>query len=109
MPRAHSDASLSIYAPSIAGMSKVMAFFERAGERSAMLRPASWQAELHPLLWLEPGKPEQWAASGLDSSKDYTVSLVGENRFACATVMDIEAFEAKVSARLKALGTVVPR
>jgi hypothetical protein len=103
-PRPHAEARLSVYVPRLDGAQSLWGFFERVGEKSAILRPSGWQAELHPLLWLDLRRPESLTSAGVDPAGSYTWSLMDEARFACARLSDVAAFEARVGQRLEVLG-----
>jgi len=82
------------------------AFTTRAGERSVILRPASWSPEFHPLLYLEPARPESLSENGVDPAGDATVSFVGEGRMSCLSLSDPALFEKRAQEALSGLGAV---
>lgn len=103
-PRAPADAELSVYVPRLDAVEKVLPFFETAGARSVLLRPASWRGEAHPLLELDVTRRESLTQAGIDPAGALTVSRKGDFSIACVTLTDVKKHQAASDARLKRLG-----
>jgi hypothetical protein len=105
-PRAASHSDTVVFVPRLDKLDGVGAFTARAGERSVILRPASWSPEFHPLLYLEPTRPESLSQNGVDPAGDATVSFIGEGRMSCLSLADPALFEKRAQEALSGLGTV---
>lgn len=108
-PRAAASAQTVVHIPKLDAMAGLSAFFERAGNSAAMLRPTAWRAELHPFLVIDPTKPETLSAVGLDAAGPATVSLREDGRISCLRVTDAKLFQAKAAEAITAAGGDEPK
>ncbi|HSP80401.1 MAG TPA: hypothetical protein VLQ93_17855 [Myxococcaceae bacterium] len=103
-PRAAQAADTVVHIPRLDALQGVNAFLERAGVHAALMRPAVWSAELHPLFALEPGQPERLTALGLEPSGPITVSMLGGGRLTCTRLADPKVFQARANEVLATAG-----
>jgi len=103
-PRAPADAELSVYVPRLDAVEKVLPFFDTAGARSVMLRPASWREEAHPLLKVDVTSRESLTQAGIDPAGSLTVTRKGVFSISCLTLADVKKHQAASDERLKRLG-----
>lgn len=81
------------------------ATFAAAGaSRTVLLRSESWRHELHPLLHLDPTKPQEAAEAGIDIAASATVISRGKTRISCVALTDVKRFEERCADKLKPLG-----
>lgn len=105
-PRPLPGADSGIYIPRLDRTSGVLAFMERAGERSVLLRPSTWFADFHPLLYVDFTKPESLKAAGISAEGSATVSFRKDGRMTCVELADAKAFAARARERLATFGTL---
>jgi len=105
-PRPVPEAQSGIFVPRLDQTSGVIAFMERAGERSVLMRPSTWFSEFHPLLYVDFTRPESFAAVGLQQKGSATVSYRKDGRMTCVEVADPKVFEARAKEKLGTLGAV---
>lgn len=103
-PRVLPDADFALHLPSVTAAKPQLAFFSRAGQRSAVLDPRTWSADLHPLLRLDLTHPETFTAAGLDPSGPASLSVRGDLKLTCTRVSDPKRFEDAAGAQLRADG-----
>lgn len=103
-PRAPADAELSVYVPRLEAIDQVLPFFDTAGARSAVLRPASWREEAHPLLKVDVTSRESLTRAGIDPAGSLTVTRKGVFSIACVALADVKKHQAACDERLKRLG-----
>jgi hypothetical protein len=104
-PRAPADAQWALYAPKVGQLATFAPFFKRAGERSVLLRPASWREDFHPLLSIELTRPEDLTNAGIDLNGSATVSESDDFVYTCVQLESVERYEQKCLQRLGTLGT----
>jgi hypothetical protein len=105
-PRALPGSEAGIHIPRLDGMSGVLAFMGRAGERSVMLRPSTWFSEAHPVFMLDLTRPQTLAELGLDPSGPATLSHRKDGRMTCHGVSEPARFDERARARLSAMGAL---
>ncbi|MBX5484641.1 MAG: hypothetical protein IRZ16_22685 [Myxococcaceae bacterium] len=105
-PRPLPGSHEGVFVPRMDRIGELVAFMSRAGERSAMLRPRSWFAQFHPLLYVDFTRKESLAAAGIDPSASVTVSLRDDGWMSCVEVSDLKTFQQRAKERLSSLGTV---
>ncbi len=105
-PRPLPDASSGIYVPQLDRTEGVVAFMQRAGERSVLLRPSTWFSEFHPLLFLDFTRPESLEAAGIRTSGSATVSHRKDGRMTCLELADAKVFDQRTREKLSAMGTI---
>lgn len=103
-PRAHPEAEWALYVPKVANVSTLVPFFTRAGERSVLLRSASWREDVHPLLSIDLGRPEDFTRAGIDLNGSVTVSARDYHTFTCVQLDAPERYEKLCQQRLATLG-----
>lgn len=104
LPRAPAEANLIIHIPRLDQLPGLVAFFDAAGKRSALLRPSSWRSEFHPIIEVDIARAESIARSGIDPTASATLSFLGSDRLTCTSVADAKSFETRVSQKLSSLG-----
>lgn len=105
-PRATASAKAVVHIPRLDKLSGMLAFMSRAGTYSAMARPASWGAEFHPFLTVDPFRPESLASVGMEPSGPATLSYVDRGKVSCVLLADPQAFQAKATEALATGGPV---
>ena len=105
-PRPLPDAPSGIYVPQLDRTDGVIAFMQRAGERSVLLRPATWFSEFHPLLFIDFTRPESLEAAGIQKRGSATVSFRKDGRMTCLELSDPKRFDQRTREKLSALGTL---
>ncbi len=103
-PRALPDAESGLHLPRVDQMTGVLAFMERAGERSVMLRPSSWFGDAHPLFQVDFSQPQTLAEVGIAADAPATISTRKDGRMTCHGVSDPKRFDERARARLEVLG-----
>lgn len=103
-PRAHPEASVSVYLPKLERAGALTRWFGAAGARAAIFRPESWRGEMHPLLFLDLSRPESFREGGIDFSGSMTVSYGKNLRMSCTELSDPQRFEERIGQRLLSLG-----
>lgn len=103
-PRVLPDADVALDVPSLTAAKPELSFFSRAGQRSAVLDPRSWSADLHPLVPLDVTRPESFTAAGLDPNGPSSWSARGDLKLTCSALADAQRFTQLADARLKTLG-----
>lgn len=104
-PRPLASAEPSVYLPRLDKLSGVLAFFERAGESSVALRPATWRDEFLPVIPVDPTRAESLVAAGIDPSGSATVNVFGETQVTCVMLKDAARFEARAKSEMEGRGT----
>jgi hypothetical protein len=99
-------ASAVIYFPRLDRMGRMVSFLERAGHHAVILRPSSWQGELHPLVSFDATRPDSVRAAGIDPSAGLTISVFSGSRIICASLVDPRRFEPPAQARMEQVGQV---
>jgi hypothetical protein len=108
-PRAPADAELVTHVPRLDGLSTLLPFFDAAGARAALLRPATWRAEAHPLLEFDVTDATSLEAAGIDARASLTVSRAGGASISCVTLKDVKRYVERCGDRLRRLGDVTSR
>jgi len=99
-PRALDSANTVVHIPQLDKLSGLYAFMTRAGTHAALVRPATWSAEFHPFLSLDPMRPETLAAAGIDPASSATVSFIERGEVSCSRLADPKLFQAKANEAL---------
>jgi hypothetical protein len=107
-PRAATASETIVHIPRLDALQGLTTFLERAGQHAALMRPAVWFAELHPLLSLDPRQPDTLTSAGLDPAGALTVSVRRGGRISCTRLKDPKAFQEQAAARLASLGSKAP-
>lgn len=105
-PRVAASTVTVLHVPQLDKLQGLTAFMTRAGAYSQMLNPASWSAELHPILQLDPARPETLEAVGIDATGPLSVSMRPDGRLACTRVKDAKAFQEATASVLARNGDV---
>ncbi len=105
-PRPLPNAPSGIYVPQLDRTEGVVAFMQRAGERSVLLRPSTWFSEFHPLLFIDFTRPDSLEAAGIQKSGSATVSHRKDGRMTCLELSDPKRFDQRTREKLSVLGTV---
>src|SRR4051812_18143201 len=103
-PRPLPSAESGIFLPRMDRIDGLVGFMERAGERSAMLRPQSWFSQFHPLVFVDFTRPESLAAAGIAHAGSVTVSFRHDGWMSCVELSDPAVFEKRAKERLATLG-----
>jgi hypothetical protein len=104
-PRAAASSDTVVHIPRLDALQGVSAFLGRAGQNAALMRPAVWYAELHPLLSFDPSQPDTLSAVGIDPTGPITVSHRGGGRISCTRLTNPKAFQEKAAAMLASAGS----
>lgn len=107
-PRALDSADTVVHIPQPAKLSGLHAFMSRAGVHAALARPATWGAEFHPFLALDPMRPETLTAAGIDPASPATISFIKRGEVSCSRLSDPQAFQAKANEALSSTTSVKP-
>lgn len=105
-PRAWDDAETVVHLPSLERAEPLLSWFEKAGRRALLLRPASWREAFHPLLLVDPGSAESMDAAGLSRGGPVTLSMDPRTHVTCASLASAETFRTRMKVRLEGEGTV---
>ncbi|HEX8704062.1 MAG TPA: hypothetical protein VF815_34840 [Myxococcaceae bacterium] len=105
-PRAATGASTIVHIPQLNKLSGLHAFMSRAGTHAALARPATWAAEFHPFLPIDPMNAESLTAMGIDPAGPATISFIRQGKVSCARLADPKAFQARAAEALAASGAV---
>src|SRR6476659_3508456 len=103
-PHAVPGAEATLYVPKLEQASGLWAFMQRAGEKSQLLQPATWQGELFPLTPVEYTQPKSLLSIGVNPSGPLSASFGPDLRVSCFTLKDTKAFEARAGQSLAQLG-----
>lgn len=104
-PHAPDDAQLALYAPRLAALESLRSVLVPAGEVAPLLRSEGLRDDFHPLLRIDPTRPQTAAEVGVDVEGPATWFRRGELQVTCLTVKDTAAYEAACAQRLQTLGT----
>lgn len=104
-PRGLADAEMVTWAPKASDVQTLLPFFSRAGQGTSLLAPSSWRHEAHPLLEFDVFSPESIAASGIAPTEGLALSVRGPVTVGCHALVDVKAFEAACTERLRRYGT----
>lgn len=107
-PRALGSANTVIHIPRPDKLSGLQAFMSRAGVHAALARPATWSAEFHPFLALDPMRPETLTAAGIDPASPSTISFIERGEVSCSRLSDAQLFQAKANEVLASSSLVRP-
>ncbi len=105
-PRALASADTVVHVPRLDALTGLSAFLGRAGTHAALMRPATWTPDFHPLFPLDPTRPETLSAAGVDPASAATVSFRADGRVTCLRLADAKVFQARADEALKAGGEV---
>ncbi|WP_225413322.1 hypothetical protein [Stigmatella hybrida] len=103
-PRAAPSADTVVHIPRLDALKGLYGFMARAGMQSVMMRPANWNAELHPFLTVDPSRPETLTSVGMDPAGAATVSFVRRGKVSCTRLAEPKAFQARADEALKTEG-----
>jgi hypothetical protein len=109
VPHALPRSDVVAFAPKLSALSGLHEFMERAGERSALMRPSTYSTDFHPLLSVDPFRPESLQLAGIDPAGPATVSERGDTHVTCTQLSDVKLFERRATERLTAEGTVTSK
>jgi hypothetical protein len=99
------DAQLALYAPKLSDLEGLRSVLVPAGEAAPLLRTEGLRDDFHPLVRIDPTRPETATAVGVDVSGPATWWKRGELQVTCFELADAAAFETACAERLKTLGT----
>lgn len=105
-PRPLPASDSGIFVPRMDRIAPLVAFMQRAGERSAMLRPQSWFSQFHPLIYVDFTRRESLVAAGIDPRGPVTVSFRQDGWMSCVEVADLKVFEKRAKERVASHGTL---
>jgi hypothetical protein len=105
-PRATPSADTVVHVPRLDALRGLYGFMARAGMQSVMMRPANWNAELHPFLTVDPSRPETLTSVGMDPAGPATVSFVRRGKVSCTRLADPEVFQARAQETLQSEGAL---
>ncbi|ADO69498.1 hypothetical protein [Stigmatella aurantiaca] len=103
-PRAVPGADPIVHIPRLDALQGLYGFMTRAGMQSVMMRPANWNAELHPFFTVDPLHPETLTSVGIDPAGATTVSFIRRGKVSCTRLADPKRFQARAEETLKAEG-----
>ena len=107
-PRALDSANTVVHIPQPDKLSGLHAFMSRAGMHAALARPATWSAEFHPFLALDPMRPETLTAAGVDPASPSTISFIERGEVSCSRLSDPQVFQTKALEALATTSSVKP-
>ncbi len=105
-PRALPNADSGLHIPKLDGTSGLVAFMNRAGERSVMVRPSTWFGDSHPVFRADFSQPDTLEDIAVDAAGFATLSTRKHGRMTCHGVTDPKKFDARVEERLGVVGEV---
>lgn len=105
-PRPARNADIVVFAPRLDRIDGVAAFFNHAGDYSALLRPGNWAEDAHPFFPLDVTRPASLSALGLSPSGPLTVNLLGDDHVACFEVKEPALVASRTQAALSGIGEI---
>ncbi|MDC0713456.1 hypothetical protein POL68_33640 [Stigmatella sp. ncwal1] len=105
-PRAVPGADPIVHIPRLDALQGLYGFMARAGTQSVMMRPANWNAELHPFLVVDPSRAETLTSVGMDPAGAATISFIRRGKVSCTRLADPKRFQARAEEALKAEGAL---